>query len=51
LFAVFYIHIIGYSNELSECLSFIEEVLDNGLPSVVMGDMNFSFVQCGQWRV
>ena len=33
---------IAYSNELSECLSFIEQILDNGVPSVVMGDMNFA---------
>lgn len=31
-----------YSNELSECLSFLEDVLSTGLPSVIVGDMNFS---------
>ena len=32
---------MSYSTELSACLSFVEEVLDEGLPSVILGDMNF----------
>ena len=32
----------GYSTELYECLSFLEDVLNNGLPSVILGDMNFA---------
>ena len=32
---------ISYSNELSECLSFLEDTLSNGLPSVILGDTNF----------
>jgi len=33
---------ISYSIDLSECLSFLEEMLDDGLPAVILGDMNFS---------
>ena len=29
-------------NDLSECLSFDEDILSNGLLSVKLGDMNFS---------
>ena len=36
-----YSYNVSYSAELSDCLSFIEEVLDEVLPSVVLGDMNF----------
>ena len=32
---------ISYSNELSECLSFLEDTLSTGLPSVILGDTNF----------
>ena len=32
---------INYNTELTECLGFIEEVLDDGLQSVILGDMNF----------
>lgn len=32
---------ISYSADLAECLSFIEDVLVNGRPAVILGDMNF----------
>jgi len=31
----------SYSNDLAECLSYLEDVLSNGKPSVIIGDMNF----------
>ena len=32
---------ITYSVELADCLSFIENVLANSRPAVILGDMNF----------
>ena len=32
---------INYNTELTECLGFIKEVPDDGLQSVILGDMNF----------
>ena len=37
-----YTSTISYSNDLSECLSFLETTLGNGLPSVILGDTNLS---------
>ena len=37
-----YTYNASYSTELYECLSFLEDVLNNGLPSVILGDMNFA---------
>ena len=31
----------SYSNDLAKCLSYLEDVMSNGKPSVIIGDMNF----------
>jgi len=36
-----YSHSVDYRNELSDCLSLLEDVMSNGRPTVIIGDMNF----------
>jgi len=35
---------VKYSTNLSDCLSYIKDVVSKGLPTVVLGDMNFQLM-------